>query len=193
MQTEISMRQSFMNSCAWKHIPSWQFKFIISQVLGRKKIKCHHWTRVYLTRGATIAALGLIQTHWVFTTCSPGPGICMEGGKEKEIRLSINRNVWGKKGPEVVGRKNRISSWRISPTNSTLLIEFVKCQLYRCLCSLFLFFRQSPCLKTWHSYKRVGFWLPDFVKFWIQVPSLSNLPCECGWHILWNGMLVISI
>ena len=117
----------------------------------------------------------------------------MEGGKEKEIRLSTNRNVWGRKGPEVVGRKNRISSWRISPTNSTLLIEFVKCQLYRCLCSLFLFFRQSPCLKTWHSYKRVGFWLPDFVKFWTQVPSLSNLLCECGWHILWNGMLVISI
>lgn len=114
---------------------------------------------------------GANTNSWVFTTWSPGPGICMEGGKEKEIRLSTNRNVWGRKGPEVVGRKNKISSWRISPTNSTLLIDFVKCQLHRCLCSLFLFFRQSPCLKTWHSYKRVGFWFPDFVKFWIQVPS----------------------
>lgn len=39
MQTEISMRQSFMNSCGWKYIPTWHFNFIIFQVLGRKRKK----------------------------------------------------------------------------------------------------------------------------------------------------------
>lgn len=85
MRTEISMRQCFMNSCGWKYIPTWRFNFIIFQVLGRKRTKCHHWTGMYLTGWSHHIYLEIKRAGWMATTQPPGNRrkVCMEDRKER--------------------------------------------------------------------------------------------------------------